>query len=250
MNIIVVVALVPETDVSIKVENEKNIKVSNNKFIINPLDEFAIEEALRTKEKFGGEVKVIVYSILNSVENDELLTRSILARGIDKAVLLKNISCNSSKNIAKNIIDAMDNKLPDVLFFGYKNMFLNSIELPVIVANMLNYNYITGIIQLEIREMELICKKETEIGYNIISTKFPCVLSTHKGLNEPRYPKLIEIMKAKQKTISIMEANNDEQNILPVEKISLVYDSREKISLSDTDEDIIKLYEIIKSKLS
>lgn len=250
MNICTVVSLVPETDVNINIEDKKFINVSNNKFIINPLDEFAIEEAVRTKEKLGGEVRAIIYSVSEHIENDELLARSILARGVDSAVLIRNISCYSQKNIAKNIINLLDDFKPEMIFSGYKNTFWNSTELPVFIAGMLNYNYCTGITQLEFsEENKIICKKEIEAGYNLISMQLPVVLSVHKGLNEPRYPKLVEIMKAKKKPLEIKEACNYDDCLFDIDNVKLVQKERNKIVLTDSDEDINKLAEFIKSKL-
>lgn len=254
MNIAVIISLIPEAEAKLNITNDnKRIEASNKKFIINPLDEFALEEAIRTKEKFGGEVKIIAYSVIDDIANAEVLLRSALAVGADNAIFIENTENFSQALIAKNICHYLSDFKPDIIFTGNKNIFYNSTELPVIVSTLFELNCLTEVIKLDFRQENenhiiTICEREIEIGKEKVEIKLPCVLAVNKGINEPRYPKLVDIMRAKSKPF-IMKKAEIVDDISDVEKIDIVINNRENHVINDTDEEIKKLAEILKTKL-
>jgi electron transfer flavoprotein beta subunit len=202
MKIIICLNHVPDTETKVKVGADgKTIDRAGVNFMLNPYDEFAIEAGLKLKEQFGGETLAVS---LGGDTHKETLRKS-LAMGIDKALLLKDETSRDSYSIARAIADALKKISPDCVLFGKQSIDYSDEQIPGLVAEFLGIPSVATIVKIEAKSSadggKVICEREIEGGREVVETKFPCVLSTQKGLNEPRYPSLKGIMAAKTKPI-------------------------------------------------
>jgi electron transfer flavoprotein beta subunit len=198
MNIIVCVNHVPDTETKVKVGSDgKSIDKTGVNWMLSPYDEFAIEEALKTREKFGGTVTAVS---LGGDPHKETL-RKALAMGVDKAVLLKDNSTRDSFSIAKALADALQPMNPDIIFFGKQSIDYYNEQIPGAVAELLGLPSIAVVVKFEIDGTTVKCEREIEGGHEAVVTSLPVVVAAQKGLNEPRYPSLKGIMAAKTKPI-------------------------------------------------
>jgi electron transfer flavoprotein beta subunit len=189
---------VPDTAAKITIAAEgKSIDKTGITFVLNPYDEFAIEECLRLKEKNGGEVIAIS---LGSDAHKETL-RKALAMGVDKVVLLKDESSRDSFSVAQALADYLKELSADVIFFGKQSVDSDGAVIGTMVAEMLGLPSVSVAVKLEITNGTAIAEREIEGGKEKVQMTLPAVFTAQKGLNEPRYPSLKGIMAAKNKPI-------------------------------------------------
>lgn len=215
MKIVVCVNHVPDTEAKIKISSDsKTVDTTGVNFIISPYDEIAVEQGLRLKEKFGGEVVAVS---VGSDTNKETL-RKALAMGADKAVLIKtNFTCDSFL-IAEALKNFLQEFNPDVTLFGKQSIDYDNSQVPSLVAEMLNVPSISVVVKMDIENGKVICEREIEGGHEKVVSQLPIVISVQKGLCEPRYPTLKGIMASKSKPI---EEKNYNLNQSRVEIVSL-----------------------------
>ncbi len=198
MKIVVCVSHVPDSAAKINISVEgKSIDKTGVNFIINPYDEFAVEEALRLKEKNGGEV--IAVSLGGDSHKETL--RKALAMGADKAVLLKDDSARDSFSLARAIADYAKETSPDVIFFGKQSIDTDNAAVGSMVAEMVGIPSVSVVVKLDVKDGKVTAEREIEGGHEKVEARLPCVITAQKGLNEPRYPSLKGIMGAKNKPI-------------------------------------------------
>jgi electron transfer flavoprotein beta subunit len=198
MKIIVCINHVPDTEAKIKIGADgKTIDKAGINFMLSPYDEFAIEAALRLKEKFGGET--LAMSLGGDVHKETL--RKALAMGVEKAVLLKDETPRDSDSIARALAEEIRGMNADCVLFGKQSIDYSGEMVPALVAEHLGFPSVSCIVKLDVQDKAVVCEREIEGGHEVVATGFPVVLSTQKGLNEPRYPSLKGIMGAKTKPI-------------------------------------------------
>jgi electron transfer flavoprotein beta subunit len=198
MKLAVCINHVPDTAAKINIAADgKNIDKTGITFVLNPYDEFAIEECLRLKEKNGGEVVAI--SLGGDVHKETL--RKALAMGVNKAVLLKDDSPRDSFSVARALADYLKGISPDVIFFGKQSVDSDDAAVGTMVAEMLGLPSVSVAVKLEITNGTAIAEREIEGGKEKVQATLPAVFTAQKGLNEPRYPSLKGIMAAKSKPI-------------------------------------------------
>jgi electron transfer flavoprotein beta subunit len=203
MNIIVCINHVPDTETKVKVAIDgKTIDRSGVNWMLSPYDEFAIEEALRTREKFGGQVTAVS---LGGDSHKETL-RKALAMGVDKAVLIKDETVRDSFSVAKALADTIQPMSPEILFFGKQSIDYVNEQVHGAVAELLGWPSVSVVTKLEIDGTKAVCEREIEGGHEVVEVQLPAVFSAQKGLNEPRYPSLKGIMAAKSKPIEEKQA--------------------------------------------
>jgi electron transfer flavoprotein beta subunit len=203
MKIAVCVSHVPDTAAKINVgEDGKSIDTNGVSFIINPYDEFAVEEALKTKEAQGGEVVVI------SLGGDEVkeTIRKALAMGADSGVLLKYQGELDSLSVAKALADEIKAQGAELVFFGKQSIDFDNGVVGQMVAEILGYNSVSVVVDFKLDGNNITAEREIEGGREVVSTTLPAVITAQKGLNEPRYASLKGIMQAKRKTIEEKDA--------------------------------------------
>jgi electron transfer flavoprotein beta subunit len=198
MKLAVCINHVPDTAAKIIIAADgKNIDKTGITFVLNPYDEFAIEECLRLREKNSGEV--IAVSLGGDTHKETL--RKALAMGVDKAVLLKDETPRDSSSVARALADYLKELSPDVIFFGKQSVDSDAAVIGTMVAEMLGLPSVSVAVKLEINGSAVVAEREIEGGKEKVQTSLPAVFTAQKGLNEPRYPSLKGIMAAKSKPI-------------------------------------------------
>ena len=198
MKIAVCISHVPDTAAKISIGGDgKSIDPAGVTFVVNPYDEFAIEEALKTKEKVGGEIVAIS---LGGDTNKETL-RKALAMGIDNAVLLKDTNYRDSFSVAKALADEIKTQGAELVFFGKQSVDYDNSVIGQMTAEVLGYNSVTVAVSFNLDGNKITCEREIEGGKEVVATSLPAVVTAQKGLNEPRYASLKGIMSAKKKEI-------------------------------------------------
>ncbi|MFQ5432473.1 MAG: electron transfer flavoprotein subunit beta/FixA family protein [Nitrospinota bacterium] len=206
MKIAVCVKQVPDTETIIKIADEKNIDESGIKWIINPYDEYAIEEAIRIKEKIS-DTAFTVFSI--GPDRVESSLRSCLALGADRAVHLTDPLFAGTENFltATVLAAAIKKDGYDLLLFGKQAIDGDGAMTAGMVAHLLDLPFIAEINKLEFPdEKSARVSRLVEGSTEVWDAPLPAVFSCQKGLNEPRLPPLKAIMQAKKKTIEKMSA--------------------------------------------
>jgi len=199
MKIVVCVSHVPDTATRIKVGGDgKSIDPAGVTYIINPYDEYAVEEALKIKEK-AGEGEVVVISLGN--DNNKETIRKALAMGADTGILLKEETHRDSLGVAKALAEEIKSQGAKLVLMGKQSVDYDNSIVGQITAELLDYSCVPVCVKLEIDGEKIIAEREIEGGREVIETSLPAVITCQKGLNEPRYASLKGIMSAKKKTI-------------------------------------------------
>ena len=196
MNSVVCISHVPDTESRIKIAADgRRIDETGLKFIVSPYDEFALEEAIRLKEKSPGDVTVITFG----PERAQQALREALARGATKAIHVKGESGDAdSLGIAKVLTAAIKSIPHDVVFFGKQGVGTDNGLVGPMVAELLGYPQVNVVTHLEIADGKLTAHREIESAEEVLETVTPAVVTAQKGLNEPRYASLKGIMAAKK----------------------------------------------------
>lgn len=198
MKLAVCINHVPDTATKINIAADgMSVDKTGVTYVINPYDEFAVEECLRLKEKNGGDVTVV--SLGGDAHKESL--RKALAMGVDKAVLLKDDSVRDSFAVARGLADYLKELSPDIVFFGKQSVDYDNGAVGVMVAEMLGLPSVSVVVKLDVAAGKAVAEREIEGGREVLETTLPAVFTAQKGLNEPRYPSLKGIMAAKSKPI-------------------------------------------------
>jgi electron transfer flavoprotein beta subunit len=236
MKIVVLVRQTPDTEAQITANSSGNgIDESSIKWILNPFDEFAVEEAVQIKENTGAEVIILGVGPDRALET----IRTALAMGGDSAIHIKddNFGATDSYATAK-LIAAKIKAIGDVdlILAGKKWIDEESGQVPIQVAAELNIPQATIATKVDIDEATKTAKVQSEIegGQRIIELSFPALVTTERGINEPRYASLPGIMKAKKKPLEevTLETINLEELGLTAESLG-VAGSRYKVDNID-----------------
>jgi electron transfer flavoprotein beta subunit len=207
MKIAVCVNHVPDTATKIKINTDnKGIDPTGVQFIINPYDEFAVEEALKLKDKTGDEIIVIS---LGGDSHKETI-RKALAMGADNGILLKTEGLYDSVCVAKILAAEIKEQGCDLVFMGKQSVDYDDGIVGQLTAGFLDYACITIVVDFKLDAEKIVAEREIEGGREIVETSLPAVITTQKGLNEPRYASLKGIMAAKKKTIAEKQVNPGE----------------------------------------
>ena len=199
MKIVVCVSHVPDTATRIKIGSDgKTIDPAGVTYIINPYDEYAVEEALKIKEKIStGEVIAITLG----GENNKETVRKALAMGADSGIILKDDQQRDSFGVAKALAEEIKMQGAKLVFMGKQSVDYDNSIVGQLTAELLNFNCIPVCVKLDIDGDKITAEREIEGGREIIETSLPCIITCQKGLNEPRYASLKGIMAAKKKII-------------------------------------------------
>jgi electron transfer flavoprotein beta subunit len=205
LKIAVCLKRVPDTTAKISIAADgKSIDESGIKFVPNPYDEFALEEALKLKEAAGaGETTVFA---LGSDASAETL-RTALAMGIDKAVLLQSPGSIDGYEVAKALAAELQAGGYDLILFGKMAVDDYNHQVGAMVAEILELPCITTVAHLKVEGAGVEAEREIEGGIEVVTCSLPAVLTTDKGLNNPRLPSLKGIMAAKKKPLEMKPAS-------------------------------------------
>ena len=195
MNSVVCISHVPDTESRIKIAGGKKVDEAGLKFIVSPYDEFALEEAIRLKEKSGGDVTVLTFG----PERAQQGLREALARGATKALHVKGESSDADAlGIAKVLAAAIKTIPHDIVFFGKQGVGTDNGLVGPMVAELLDYPQVNVVTKLEVGDGKITAHREIEAAEEVLEAPLPAVVTAQKGLNEPRYASLKGIMAAKK----------------------------------------------------
>ena len=199
MDIIVCIKRVAATDSKVKPGADgKSLDPQGVEFVLNPNDEFAVEEALKTREAKGGKVTILCLGPADAQKE----IRTCLAMGADEGIHLKDASttrdAHSTATILANRIKTMK---CDLLLFGRQAVDGDNSQVGQRVATLLGLPCVHEVTKLALGDGRLTAERDIEGGKEVVECPLPAVITTQKGLNEPRYANLKGIMAAKKKEI-------------------------------------------------
>ncbi len=208
MNIIVCVKQVPGTN-EVKINKETNTIIREGvEAIINPFDEYAIEEGVRIKEKMGGNVTVISMGIPKVAD----LLRETVAMGVDNAVLLSDRAFAGADSLATSYALSMGIKkigAYDLIICGKQATDGDTAQVGPSLAEKLGIPHTTYVRKIEeITESSIRCQRMTEDGYEVIEMPLPAVITVVKEINEPRLPSMKGKLKAKKTEVTVYTADD------------------------------------------
>lgn len=208
MKILVPVKQVPDTATQVKIGGDpKAIDSTGITWVVSPYDEYAMEEALRIKEKRGqGEVVAVTLG----PERAKEALRSCLAMGADRALHLNDPAWENadSLTVARALAAVIKQEAPQLVLFGRQAIDDDMGAVPAQVADLLGWPCASWVMEETISDdgKSVRAGRQVEGGLEVFTIPLPCALSAQKGLNEPRYPTLKGIMGAKKKEIKDVKA--------------------------------------------
>jgi electron transfer flavoprotein beta subunit len=211
VKIAVCIKRVPDTETRIKINADgTSIDESGVKFVLNPFDEYAVEEALKLRDVAGGEV---VAMSLGSDASQETI-RTALAMGADRGVLLKTDARELDPlSIARALAAELEQGTYDLVLFGKLAIDDYGHAMGPMVAELMDLPCVSAITRLEVTDRAVTAEREIEGAVEVVEFSLPGVVTAEKGLNEPRYPALRGIMLAKKKPLDVKDVDLDEGGV-------------------------------------
>jgi electron transfer flavoprotein beta subunit len=201
MNVVVLLKQVPDTESLIEINADaSDIKTDNLKWIMNPYDELAVEEGIRIREKQGSG-KVTVFSV--GPDRATAAIRTALAMGADEGVLISDPALGKPDPLttAKVLAAALKAVPFDLIIAGQRAVDDDSYLVPTAVAEYLGIPMLGMVVRQEICGGKIQCEQSLQDGTAVVETDLPALFTTQRGLNQPRYASLPNIMKAKKKPL-------------------------------------------------
>lgn len=205
MNIVACIKQVPDTESQIKVKPDgSGVDDTGIKWVMNPYDEFGVEESLKLKEKFGGDVTVVSVGPARAIET----IRTALAMGADKGIHINDPAFEGADAYGTaSVLAAAIKDIPhDIIFCGQRAIDDDSGQVGAILAELLNIPQLTIVTKVDVDGNTVKVVRPVEGAQLLIESSLPAVITTQKGLNEPRYASLPGIMKAKKKPVDVKDA--------------------------------------------
>ncbi|RDD31357.1 electron transfer flavoprotein subunit beta [Prosthecochloris sp. ZM] len=207
MNIAVCINQVPDTASRIEVLDGK-IDSSRLNMVLNPYDEYALEEAARLKEQGSA----VVFTLFSAGDASRVAAmRKALAFGADEAVLAQGEEPSDSHQAAGMLAEAMKlhygDCLPDLVLCGRESSGLNRGEVPYLLARMLGIGVAGRVVRLESSGRELCLQREADGGVEVLKGRLPLVITAEKGLNRPRKTGVKAMMKARKAPVHMIEVS-------------------------------------------
>jgi electron transfer flavoprotein beta subunit len=218
VNVLVFVKQVPDTETRIQIR-DGSVDTSSVKWIANPYDEFAIEEALRIRER----LKVGTVTVLSlGPERVKDAIKYGLSLGADEGVWIRGdgVALDDPLSVATVLAAAARKCGFDLILAGKQGVDLDSAQVGVILAELLDLPHVSVVVNLELdaAAKKARAKREVEGGVELVELDLPAVITTQKGLNEPRYASLKGIMAVKKKVIpewSLADLGVDPATVAP-----------------------------------
>ncbi len=208
MKIFVAIKQVPDTETRIQIKADRTgIEEAGVKWIMNPYDEYAVEEALKIRDAKGGGT-VTVISVGPKARVTEAL-RTAMAMGADDGIVIDTSEALDTYWTAKALASSIQKEGPfDLILAGKLAIDDNAASVPQILAEMLSVPHVTVVSKLT-QDGNILAEREIEGGAReVFEVQGPCVLAANKGLNTPRYASLPGIMKAKKKPLKEIAASD------------------------------------------
>ena len=247
MNIAVLIKMVPDTESKLEV-NDGTLSDQNFKYMVNPYDEFAVEQAVQFKEAEGGKVTLLsLFSEDNSIDTD---LRKMLAIGADEIIVLRQNGYQGDKPLAnaKILSDAIKELEIDLVLCGIQGIDYYQAATGTMVAQMLDMPNISGVTSLEYSSGTLKAKRQIEGGLQTIETSTPALVTCQKDMTKVRFPALKDIMMSKRKPFENKNVDSIDSNDVITSESSLppARDGGEIIEGETAEEKVDKLIEKLK----
>ena len=204
MNVLLLLKAVADSEAAIKpAADGKSVALDGISLILNPYDEYAVEEGLKLRDADGaGEVAAVSFG------GDDVpkVLRTALAMGVDRAVHIKGQASFDALATAKVIAEVVKGMTYDLILCGKQAIDQDNAGVGVMVAELLDIPSISVVTKLDRADGKVICEREVEGGVEVVESPLPCLIACQKGLNEPRYASLKGIMAAKKKPLDEVAA--------------------------------------------
>ncbi|MYL34190.1 electron transfer flavoprotein subunit beta [Pontibacillus yanchengensis] len=253
MNIYVLMKRTFDTEEKIVIEDSR-IEEEGAEFIINPYDEYAIEEAIQLRDAHGGEVTVVTIG----GEDAEKQLRTALAMGADKSVLINtedDVEDGDQYTTVKILEAFFADKDVDLILAGNVAIDEASGQVGPRLAERMDIPYVTTITNIEIDGETVHIERDVEGDVEKIDSSLPLLVTCQQGLNEPRYPSLPGIMKAKKKPLEELELDDldlDEDDVEMKTKTIEIYLPPEKeagkVLEGETDDQVKELVTLLRDE--
>lgn len=197
MKILTLVRQVPDAESAIRI-TEDAVDLSTTQLVMDTMDEYGVEEALRLREA-GSDIEVVALAI-GPQKNEEVL-RNALALGADRAIHVKASIALDPIALSKVIAEIAKTEAIDLVFSGGRQSDWDSEALGAAVAERLGWPQLTWTTKLTLQGDQLSGRHDIDDGTEAFTVTLPAVVTTQQGLNEPRFPTLPNIMKARKKEL-------------------------------------------------
>ena len=207
MNIVVLVKQVPDTWAERKLkDSDKTLDRASVDVVMNEIDEYAVEEALRIKEAQGGEVTILTMGPERSIET----IRKALSMGADKAVHLSDDALKGSDAVQTSyaLAKVLETLEYDLVIAGSEATDSRMAIMGALLSERLGQPQLTGARKVTASEGSVTIERQTDDGYAVVSASTPAIISVVEKINEPRYPSFKGIMAAKSKPLSTLSADD------------------------------------------
>jgi electron transfer flavoprotein beta subunit len=215
MNIVVCVKQVPDTYEEKKLSDaDKTLDREGVEGVMNELDEYAVEEALRLKEAHGGEVTILTVGPEKAVET----IRKALSMGADQAVHLVDPALHGSDALATSyaLAKALGTIQHDLVVLGVESTDARMSVIPAMLAERTGAAHLSFARKVEVNGSTVKIERQTDSGYDVVEAQTPAIVSVVEKINEPRYPSFKGIMAAKKKpltTLTLADAGIEASNV-------------------------------------
>jgi electron transfer flavoprotein beta subunit len=202
MDIVVLVKQVPDTESLVQIAGDGvSIRKDDIKWVMNPYDELAVEEALRIREAKGGTVTIVS---LGPQKVQETI-RTALAMGADKGIHINDPQAEGSDSLAAaRVLAAAVKTVPfDLIICGQRGVDEDNFQVGSAVSELLGLPQASLVVKAELLDGKIRCHRSIEGGTVVVEMPLPALFTTQRGLNEPRYASLPGIMKAKKKPLDV-----------------------------------------------
>jgi electron transfer flavoprotein beta subunit len=256
VNIVVLVKQVPDSGAERTLrESDHTVHRDVADNIINEMDDYAIEEALRLQEAYGGEVTVVTMGPQRAAES----IRKALSMGPDKAVHIRDDALAGSCALATSAVlaAALRDLSPDLVLCGAESTDGRVQAMPHMLSERLGVAALTGARKLTVDGSTLTVERQTDEGYEVVTAETPAVVSVWDTINEPRYPSFKGIMAAKKKPVtelSLADLGIEPSEVGAAGATSAVGDHRGRASdsagqkITDEGDGGVKLVEFLASE--
>lgn len=208
MNIIVLMKQVPDTESVIELSDSgMSIDPEEIKWVINPYDEYSLEEALLIRESRDD---VTVTALTAGDEEADHSLRTAYALGVDEGIRIDTTELSGLDPVgaAAILAAAVKKQSCDLVLAGLRSVDDDHYQVPAMVAEELDLPLVSSVTRQEIEGSTITCQQAIEGGSARVQADLPAVLTTQKGINEPRYPNMRAIMKARKRPVTVLSLSD------------------------------------------
>lgn len=215
MDILVCLKQTFDTEAKIVLDSDGAVSEEGVQFIVNPYDEYAVEEAIKLKEEHGGAVTVVTMGPARVEE----AVRTALAMGADEGVIVDNQGRALDEFAAAEALAAAIQGRPfDLILAGNQAVDDGSGQVAVRLAELLKIPHVSTVTKLTATDSGFVAERDAEGDTETVKCSRPALITAQQGLNEPRYPSLIGIRKASKKPLTrlnLSDLNTDAERMSP-----------------------------------